>query len=301
MLTHLLRQGPAIGATFKLLTAGKGSGLPELPGPEASETLPPRPRALVDDFIRVCGGDPKAWKGQLPPYMFPQWGWALLAGRLHGLPYDLTKVVNAGCAWTAHAPLPDDEPLQVAARLRQVDDDGRRVLIHLDLRTGTASAPDAVTSSLTAFCPLPRKKDADADAPREKRDKPTVPAEVQVIGEKALGSTHGWRFALVSGDPNPIHWLSPYARMAGFGRVILHGFCTAAIAAEAVIDTRFAGDVSRLRGIEARFTSPLKLPQTVQVYQGAALSGQGREDGAHELYVGKAPGGPAYLTGAFHG
>lgn len=292
MIAHILHQGPAIGATLKLLTAGKGGAPSTLPGPERTETVPPRPRALIDDHIRVCGGDPKAWRGQVPPYMFPQWGWSLLAGSLHGQPYDLTKVVNAGCTWTARAPLPDDEPLHLAARLREVDDDGRRALFHLDLRTGTDSAPDAVTATLTAFCPLPRK--GGDDQPKERRDKPTVPADARPIGQHQLAGTHGWRYALVSGDPNPIHWLGPYAKMAGFGRVILHGFCTAAIAAEAVIDTRHAGDVGRLRGLSARFTSPLKLPATVTVYEG-----EGQDE--RPLYVGTAPGGPAFLVGAHHG
>jgi len=294
MIQHLLRQGPAIGATLKLLTAGRGAGVPELPGPTLTDTVAPRPRALIDDFVRVCGGKPKAWRGRLPPTMFPQWGWPLFTRALHGLPYDLTKVVNAGCSWQAHAPLPDDQPLRLAARLVEVDDDGRRALIRIELTTGTAATPDALTSTLTVFCPLPRR--ADGDAPRPKKDKPTVPVDAHAIGERRLPGTQGWRFALVSGDPNPIHWLSPYAKLAGFGGVILHGVCTAAIAAETFIDTRGAGDVDVLRGMHGRFTRPLRLPQTVQVFTGPADA-----NGVAPLHVGTAPGGPAFLVGGFHG
>lgn len=78
--------------------------------------------------------------------------------------------------------------------------------------------------------------------------------------------------------------------------MILHGFCTAAIAAETIIDSRFAGDVDALRGMHGRFTLPLRLPRTVQVFTGDVGA-----DGVLPLHVGTAPGGPAFLVGGFHG
>lgn len=290
MISHAFRQGPAIGATLRLLFSQKGQA--QAPGPLLTETVAPRPRSLIDDYLRVVGGDPKAWAGRLPPHMFPQWGWPLITRTLHGLPYDLTKVVNAGCTWTVHAPLPDDQPLQLSARLAGVDDDGRRALFTIELETGTEGAPGALSSTLTVFCPLPRAKDAPNE---EKKPKPTVPADALPIGERRLPADQGWRFSLVTGDFNPIHWLSPYAKAAGFGGVILHGFGTAAIAAETVIKSRLSGDVDGLTGLEARFTSTLRLPATPTVFLGPP---EGRRT---PMYVGSAPGGPAFLVGAVHG
>lgn len=294
MIRHALRQGPAIGATLSLLTSKKGRSAPITPGPELTETVAPRPRALVDDYLRVVGGSTKAWEGRLPPHMFPQWGWPIITRTLQGLPYDLTKVVNAGCTWTVNAPLPDDQPLQLRARLADVDDDGRRALIRIELSTGTADSPDALESSLTVFVPLPnRPGPTQADAPkRDKKPKPTVPIEAQPVGDKKLPATQGWRFCLVTGDFNPIHWLGPYAKLAGFGGVILHGFCTAAIAAETVIKNRLAGDIDGLTGFQARFTSTLRLPGQPTIFLGEA------GDGATPLFVGAAPGGPAFLVGS---
>jgi len=292
VITHLFQQGPAIGGTLRLLTAGKGKGTPELPGAWLTQTVGPRSPALVADYLRVVGGDPKAWAGRLPPHMFPQWGWALITRTLHGLPYDLTKVVNAGCSWRATAPLFADQPLALQARLLSIDDDGCRALIVVELKTGTAELPDALVSTLTVFCPLPAPKDREKVA----RDKPTVPANARALGERRLPANQGWRFALVTGDFNPIHWVGPYAKLAGFGGVILHGFGTAAVAAELLIKSRLAGDVNGLLGIDARFTRPLRLPATATVFTTDGKTDQG----AHPLYVGTAPGGPAFLVGGFH-
>ncbi|NOY28428.1 MAG: hypothetical protein GXP62_21435 [Oligoflexia bacterium] len=298
MIQHIFRQGPAIGATLSLLMTRRGQTAPQVPGPLLTQTVPARSRALVDDYLRVVGGDPKRWRGRLPPHMFPQWGWPIITRALRGLPYDLTKVVNAGCTWTVNQPLPDDQPLVLSARLAHLDDDGRRVLFRVELSTGTALVPDAVQSSLTVFCPLPRKKEAEPRQKARKKPSPTVPTDAIAIGQRRLPATQGWRFALVTGDINPIHWVGPYARLAGFGGVILHGFATAAIAAERVIGDRLSGDIDRLTCFKARFPRPLRLPGTATIFLGSPKTDG--EDGATPLFVGTAPGGPATLVGDIH-
>lgn len=288
MMDDLRQQGPAIGATLRLLGA-RGKSAVAAPGPWIEEQVAPRPRFLVDNFIRTIHGDPEAWTGVLPPTMFPQWGWPALTRALHGLPYDLTRVVNAGCTWQSLAPLPDDQPLLLRARLERVDDDGRRALFFLSLVTGTPSAPDALRCTLTVFCPLPRKK-GEEERPRAERA--LVPADATEIGRATLPSDLGWRFGQVSGDLNPIHWAPVWAKLLGFGGVILHGFCTAGIAAELIIQRELGGQPLALRGLEARFTQSLRLPADVGVYLGPAV------DGRRPLHVGQAPGDPAFLVGA---
>lgn len=284
-LTHLLRQGPVVGGMLRLAAAGRGEGAPETPGPEFTETVPPRPRSMVRDYLRFVGGDPGAWRGQLPPHLFPQWGFPLYTRALAGLPYDLKKVVNAGFRYTAHGPLPDDEPLELSSRLMSVDDDGRRALIELELVTGTASSPRALVATNVVFVPTGRRGGEEKKAPRPK---PTVPLDARTLGSRRLGRWAGWDFAQLTGDVNPLHWLTPYARASGFKRVILHGFCTAAVCIEAINRGMFAGDVSRLRSFEARFTRPQLLPGTLKSFVRGG-----------EAWVGESPGGPATLTGAF--
>lgn len=283
---NLFHQRRNIVSTIRLVSAGRGDGVAELPGPEHIDPIAPRSGALVADYLRAVGGSPKAYKGQLPPHMFPQWAWPALTRAMAGLPYDLKSVVNAGCSWTVNGPLPAAELLQTVARIESIEEDDKKVLVHLSAVTGPATQEDALEARLTAF--LPKKQ----EGPKGKRsnERPRVPVDALPIFSREVKPELGRRFAALTGDPNPIHWLAPYARMAGFGGPVLHGFCTAAIAAEALIQNRYAGDVTRLRHFEARFTRPVRMPSRVRVFV--------RDD---DVFVGTQPGGPAFLTGAFHG
>ena len=57
--------------------------------------------------------------------------------------------------------------------------------------------------------------------------------------------------------------------------------------------TIFAGSIHKLQSFDVQFTEPLVLPHAVGVYLGETTE-QGRK-----VYVGDAPGGPAYLVGTF--
>ncbi len=74
----------------------------------------------------------------------------------------------------------------------------------------------------------------------------------------------------------------------GFRNVILHGFGSMARAFESIASVRYAGDVTRLRMLEVRFTRPLVLPARPNLYL---------QDG--EFFVGDAIGAPSYAVGEF--
>lgn len=257
---------------------------PEAPGPELTETVGPRSPELLRDYIRWCKGDASAWKGTLPPHLFPQWGFPLLARTLTGIPYPLAKVLNGGCRLEIAGPIPAGEPLQLSARLEDVDDDGRRAVLHQRLITSTPSAPACLVSHLYAIVPL---KSAEPRA-KSKGPRPLIPTDAREIGQLKLAANAGFEFACLTGDFNPVHWLAPYGRAAGFGGTILHGFATMARAIERLNRVVFAGDVRALKVVDVRFTRPLRLPARVAVFQRPG-----------ELYVGEAPGAPAHLTGTY--
>ena len=287
-LSHVLSQGPvlvALGRAALSTVRPTSSGTTATaPGPWLEATLPPRPEALIRDYVRHVGGDPGWYRGIVPAHLFPQWGFPLAAEALSKLHYTLARVMNAGCRIEQHAALPAGEPLIVRARIESIDDDGRRAIVTQRVVTGTREVPDAITADLRAYLPLDTKRDGGA-----KKARPTVPANARELAYLRIRRDAGLDFAKLTGDFNPIHWVPAYARAAGFRGTILHGFATLARAIEAVNRARFAGDPRRLATVDVRFSRPLPLPATVGVYV----------DDDNGLWVGDAPGGGAYLEGRY--
>jgi acyl dehydratase len=244
----------------------------------------PRPAELVRDYIRYVGGSTAAYKGELPPHLFPQWGFPVQARTLADVPYDLTKVLNGGCRIEWNAPLAADEPLHVRTWLDDIDDDGRRAVLRQKLITGTREHPEALVTTTYAIVPLPR----ESGEKRAKKERPRVGVDAREVARWGLGPKAGLDFALLTGDFNPVHWVAPYARMAGFKNTINHGFSTLAHAIESLNTGIWAGNAHRWHSIDVKFVRPLVLPATVGVFV----------DG-NDFAVGDAPGGPAYLTGTF--
>jgi len=284
---HVLQQGPVIGALGRSVAVAlrsqfaPASSPPVTPGPEIVRESRALPQSLLDAYVKHVGGDPRAYRGEVPPHLFPQWCMPVLTRTLEGLPYPLLRVVNGGCHVRVHAPLPAGEPMVVRARLQRIDDDGARAVLHQHVVTGTTSVPEALEIDFRALVPL-------APRGRARPSHPHAPAEARELSRVHLPHDAGLCFAKLTGDFNPIHWVPAYARASGFPDVILHGFGTLARAWEALVRGLFAGDVHALASLECRLTRPLVLPHDVSFY----VRG-------HELFVADAPMGPAYLTGSF--
>jgi acyl dehydratase len=270
------------GVALSALVRPHATGSAVVPGPWIEAELPPRPEALIRDYVEHVGGDPAWYRGRVPAHLFPQWGFPLLLCTLSGLPYPYARAVNAGCRIEQRGPLPAGEPLLVRARLATIDDDGRRALITQELFTGTRSSPQAMRAEMRVHVPLRRSQSKGGGK------RPTVAGDARAITTLDVGARAGLEFALLTGDFNPLHWVRPYARLAGFRSTILHGFATLARAVEALNGALFAGDPLRLAAVDVRFTKPLVLPATVSVYTSAG-----------DLWVGDPKRGSAYLEGRF--
>ena len=138
--------------------------LPQLPGPEIEVKQSKLPRALIDDYVRHLGGDPRSYRGEVPPHLFPQWCMPLLARSVESLPYPLLKVVNGGCKVHVRGRIADDEPIVARARLVDIDDDGSRAVLHQSVQTGTVSSPDALAIACTSPPNRPRTSASHANA-----------------------------------------------------------------------------------------------------------------------------------------
>ena len=282
-LHHALRQGPVVRAMLQAALRKPHSRPLETPTPGLSSTVPPRSDALIDAYLEHVGGSPAAYRKELPGHLFPQWGFPLLTRALSEAPYDLRRGLNGGCRIVFHRPLPRGEPLLLRARIEAVQDDGHRALLEARLWTSTRTAPDALEATLRVFVPLKKREGGSKNPPARIAD------DARPIDTWRIPSDAGLTFAALTGDINPIHWLGPAARAAGFKTPILHGFSTLARAIESLNAAHFSGDVHRLRSIDVRFTRPLLLPARPSVFL----------DGDTGFSVGTAPGGPCFLTGTY--
>lgn len=299
---HILHQGPvlaALGRTAflamrqKLGAAPRASSAPLIPGPEVYRSRPPLPRKLIDDYLEHVGGDPRAYKDEVPPHLFPQWCMPALARGLEGLPYPLLGAVNGGCRVRVRGRILDNEPLEARARLEDINANDRRVVLRQHVTTGGRSQPDALAIDFYTIVPLARGRgkergtDARAEASPEK-NRPRVPDAAREIMRTRRGKDAGLAFAKLTGDFNPIHWFAPYARASGFGNVIQHGFASLALCWEALAQRLLGGDVHAIESFDVKLSRPLVLPRDVGIY----VLGS-------EVFVGDAPGELAYLTGSF--
>lgn len=290
---HVFRQGSTLltigKAALSMLNPPDGKGpLPAVPSEKLTRSLTPRAPDLIADNIRWFGGDARAYRGTLPPWFFPQWGLAMMGGALEDIPFPIASVLNQGCAVTVNTPLPADQPLVAHAWLEDIEEQDTKWRIHQRMITGVPGDEEMLIADIFAVV---KKKGGTKGGAR--RGPPVVPAGATEIGSKRLGPKSGFEYALLGGDFNPIHWIGPYARAAGFKSTPLHGFATLGLAMEAVIAARLAGNPHRLAGVDVRFTKPVLLPTTLRFFVDR------REDGSTGFAAGTAPGGPAFMLGTY--
>ena len=271
----------------------KGEQAPlETPTPAIKKTLSPRDPLLIKDYVRHVGGDPSVYKKIVPPHLFPQWGFPLAAKTLTSLPYPMAKVLNGGCRIEINGQLPQGQPLEVSARLENIDDNGRRAVLHQIVETGTKENPRLLVGHLYAIIPLSSKKEGKKKSNGSSKKVQRVPLDAREIGYWSLPSNAGLAFAMLTGDFNPVHWIPPYAKAFGFKNTILHGFSTMARSMEGVNRTLFAGRSDGIKTFDVQFTKPLVLPAKVGLY--VQMNAE-----KNRIFVGDAKGGPAYLVGTF--
>jgi acyl dehydratase len=96
------------------------------------------------------------------------------------------------------------------------------------------------------------------------------------------------RYAAASGDHNPIHLDDAVAQLGGLKGRVLHGLCTMAFAARAVVAQAGGNDPARLARLAVRFARP--------VYMGDALTCVGQRSGQHIDLMVKNQDDHAVLT-----
>jgi len=285
--SHVLQQGPCIRTLGKVAIAGLLPNRAEevqTPGPKIDLQVPPRAESLLEAYATWSGGANNGYQTTVPPHLFPQWGFPPLANALGRLPWPMTKVLNQGCRLEVRQPLPKGQALQVSAWLSEVREEAHKVRLTTRIVTGTAEHPECLVADVFAVVPLAKPKKSG-----EKKAPPVVPEGHRKLSDHTLGPKAGLEFALLTGDFNPIHWIRPYAKVAGFRSVILHGFGSMALAWESIVTHELNGESGRLKWMDLRFVRPQFIPGACSVFV----------DGKGNFAVGKGLGERATTLGTY--
>lgn len=238
---------------------------------------PPADRGVAEAVTRVIAAPPaalvdayRAWTDaggpadELPPHMVSQWSLPLVGELLLRMPYKLTSVINQGVGLRVHGPLPCNAPLHVSAAVEQIVETPGRIKVVVAVITGTAQRPSLVQARLHMSFLLPGPR-----AARHARESADAPQWANA-GQWQADARDGLRFALLTGDFNPIHWCGPLARRSVFRGLVLHGFGSFVRSYE----------VLRRQGlpcndIDVRFVKPVPLPCSALSVQIAPADAEG--------------------------
>ncbi|MEX0789315.1 MAG: MaoC/PaaZ C-terminal domain-containing protein [Actinomycetota bacterium] len=178
---------------------------------------------------------------------------------------DMSMLVHARQEHLLHLPIKAGDVLEVATVLEEVDlaDTGHTFTVAISL-TNQDSAVAAEARS-TMF--IRRTGTVKAPPAPAESGEPVFEAHEEVAEDQAA------RYADASGDHNPIHLDPAAARNAGFPNVVLHGMCTMAFAAKALVENLANGDPARIRRLKVEFARPV-LPGQSLITRAWPLAGQ---------------------------
>ncbi|HET7465012.1 MAG TPA: MaoC/PaaZ C-terminal domain-containing protein [Longimicrobium sp.] len=231
-------------------------------------------------LLATAGEGIEALAGRTLSPVFPAtWETAQTLELLSGLdrPLPAGGVVHVEGELVQLRPLGLDDHVRCRVELERAERVRKGIRLTVSARNWTAGG-QLCTQSTAVF--LARTRTPAEDAPhassrstaRDEGDpRGEPPASWDEVAHWSLRGDAGRRYAAVSGDYNPIHLWAVTARPFGFRRPILHGFCTQAMVAHALIQHRLGGDPAALRRLRIAFRAPLPLPSRVRLLVGDGI------------------------------
>lgn len=260
-----------------------GQAVPEVPRRKpAVECLHPGVNAGLHAryLAATAGEDIGAFAdGTLSPVFPATWETAQTLELLSSLdrPLPAGGVVHVEGELVQLRPLALDDHVRCRVELERAERVRKGIRLTVSARNWTAGG-QLCTQSTAVFLARMRTKRDDAreaeprSTPREEGDpRGDPPTRWDEVTRWSLRAGAGRRYAAVSGDWNPIHLWSVTARAFGFRRPILHGFCTEAMVAHALIQHRLDGDPGALRRLRIAFRTPLPLPGRARLLVGDGI------------------------------
>ena len=249
----LLEQGPMlktlgrIAVKTALPSKDKKAKNPES-FPVVSEIIPSPSPELIRNYVRWAGVTDNRYSTTLPPHMFTQFALPICTQQIEMTRYNLGGIINQGCGITIYDAIPMGSDLKIDCEVVSINEENGRARIHQRLAIGPASGKKSLDVDFyTAFIIGKSEKKT-----KKTEEKP----EFVALGAWDAKSNDGFEFGVLTGDLNPIHWISPIAKMSPFKGKVLHGFGMFVRTFELIQRER----KSDIQSMDIRFISPVKLP-----------------------------------------
>ncbi len=175
---------------------------------------------------------------------------------------DFTGILHGEEAVEIARPLPAEGRLTGRTRIEGVWDRGSKGAVMTTVKT-LHDADDALVATCRSTMMLRKNggfggsaDGAPQAAPLPGRA-PDGGFDIAIRPEQAL-------IYRLSGDTNPLHAVPKVAAKAGFPKPILHGLCSFAVAARALVAAEAEGDEGRLKAFSVRFSSPTYPGETIR-------------------------------------
>ncbi|MGE8643380.1 MaoC/PaaZ C-terminal domain-containing protein [Acinetobacter vivianii] len=209
------------------------------------EIIQPPSDELVKHYIEWSGALTRKYPDSIPAHMVSQWGLSFATRLLLQTNYPLSQVINQGVSLKIYGDIPRNEKLLIQAKIASVDERNGLARVSVQIITGTITQPTLVEAVLHMAFILPNFE-------KTKRTKTTDNESWHSLGEWSATADDGFKFALLTGDFNPIHWVGPLAKLSSFRQKVLHGF--------GVFARSFEFLPEPIQQIDVRFLKPVKLP-----------------------------------------
>ncbi|MFR9755713.1 MaoC/PaaZ C-terminal domain-containing protein [Streptomyces sp. TR06-5] len=222
---------------------GIGAGVPATDPAELRYTLENRLHVLPS-FATVAGGA-------------MDWADAVSAP---GIGSDLSGVLHGTQSLILHRPVPVRGDATRTTAVTAVHDKGTAAVVALRSEVADAGGP-LWTGEARIFL----RGQGGFGGERGASPRPPAPGgRPALVLERTLREDQALLYRLC-GDRNPLHADPDVARRAGYDRPILHGLCSYGVVLKALVDTELNGDVTRVRGYDARFTGVVFPGETLRL------------------------------------
>jgi acyl dehydratase len=165
---------------------------------------------------------------------------------------DWTRLLHAEQEIELLGPLPVDGAATATTRIAEMWDKEKAALVVAETQGTTDDGTPLWRSRASLFLKgaggWGGERGPSSSTPEPEGD-PDKTISYQVAENQAL-------IYRLSGDYNPLHSDSAFARRAGMDSPILHGLCTFGFAGRAVLEAS-GGDPARIASVKARFASPV--------------------------------------------